>query len=175
MKKLLPSLLILLTPFFVFAQEQEIGLDEKINNWFKPISDAWGEFVFYSIPIGDGVRAPLVILLLISAGLIFTIVFRFINFRKFKTAIEIVRGKYGNVDHAEADKRAVVNQVDGDIIKTISDESKDGEVSHFQALTAALSGTVGLGNIAGVAIAISLGGPGATFWMIVAGLLGMSS
>ena len=173
MKKLLLSLLILLTPFFVFAQEQ--GLDDKINDWFQPISDAWGEFIFYSIPIGDEVRAPLVILLLISAGVIFTIVFRFINIRKFKTAIEIVRGKYGGVDHSVADERAVVNQVDGDIIKTISDESKDGEVSHFQALTAALSGTVGLGNIAGVAIAISLGGPGATFWMIVAGLLGMSS
>src|SRR5690606_27440597 len=76
---------------------------------------------------------------------------------------------------SEVDESAVVNQVEGDIVKTIKDESKDGEVSHFQALTAALSGTVGLGNIAGVAIAISLGGPGATFWMIVAGLLGMSS
>jgi len=65
--------------------------------------------------------------------------------------------------------------VDGDILDTIRDESSDGEVSHFQALTAALSATVGLGNIAGVAIAVSIGGPGATFWMIVAGFLGMAS
>ena len=68
----------------------------------------------------------------------------------------------------------MVNTLDGDILDTIKIES-DGEVTHFQALTAALSGTVGLGNIAGVAVAISLGGPGATFWMIIAGLLGMSS
>ena len=64
---------------------------------------------------------------------------------------------------------------EGDIVDTIRDESADGEVSHFQALTAALSATVGLGNIAGVAVALSIGGPGATFWMIVAGLLGMAS
>lgn len=87
---------------------------------------------------------------LVSGALFFTIYFKFINFTGFKTAIDIVRGKY--------DK-----------------EEDEGEVSHFQALTAALSGTVGLGNIGGVAIAVSLGGPGATFWMIIAGLLGMSS
>lgn len=68
-----------------------------------------------------------------------------------------------------------VNVVDGDIKDTIKIEGEEGEVSHFQALTAALSGTVGLGNISGVAIAIAVGGPGATFWMIIAGLLGMSS
>lgn len=63
----------------------------------------------------------------------------------------------------------------GDSIETIAVEGHEGEVSHFQALTAALSATVGLGNIAGVAIAVSIGGAGATFWMIVAGLLGMAS
>lgn len=68
-----------------------------------------------------------------------------------------------------------VNVVDGDIVKTIKDESHHGEVNHFQALATAVSGTVGLGNIAGVAIAIAIGGPGATFWMIICGLLGMSS
>ena len=68
-----------------------------------------------------------------------------------------------------------VNVVDGDIVDTIGDESKHGEVSHFQALATAVSGTVGLGNIAGVAIAVTIGGPGATFWMIICGLLGMST
>src|SRR5690606_39006895 len=90
-------------------------------------------------------------------------------------AINTVRGKYSDIDTHTAERNAMVLQDDGDIKGTIKDESKEGEVSHFQALTAALSGTVGLGNIAGVAIAISLGGPGATFWMIIAGLLGMSS
>lgn len=174
MKRFLAVTTALLLPLLLFSQEQELGLDEKINNWFKPISDAWGGFIFYSVDV-KGVSLPLVIFMLVFAGLLFTLLFRFINFRRFSTAINIVRGKYDNVSHSQADESALVNLVDGDIVKTIKDESKDGEVSHFQALTAALSGTVGLGNIAGVAIAISLGGPGATFWMIVAGLLGMSS
>ena len=93
----------------------------------------------------------------------------------FPVSINIVRGKYDDIDHHEVSEKAMVNVVDGDVVDTIAIEGKEGEVSHFQALTAALSGTVGLGNIAGVAIAISLGGPGATFWMILAGLLGMSS
>ncbi len=93
---------------------------------------------------------PIVVLLLIVAALFFTVYFKFINITKFGLALNVVRGAYTNPKEA-------------------------GEVSHFQALTAALSGTVGLGNIAGVAIAITIGGPGATFWMIVAGLLGMST
>jgi alanine or glycine:cation symporter, AGCS family len=96
------------------------------------------------------ISLPLIVVWLIAGALFFTFYFRFINLRKFGLALNIVRGKY-------------------------TDPKEAGEVSHFQALTAALSGTVGLGNIAGVAIAISLGGPGATFWMILAGLLGMSS
>lgn len=172
MKKLLLKILLLF-PLFTFSQEK--GLDEKFNEWFKPISDAWGGIVFYPVTFPGGVQMPLVIILLLSAGLIFTVIFKFVNFRLFPTAINIVRGKYDDVDHHEVDKKAFVNQVDGDIVDTIAIEGKEGEVSHFQALTAALSGTVGLGNIAGVAIAISLGGPGATFWMIVAGLIGMSS
>jgi alanine or glycine:cation symporter, AGCS family len=172
MKKLLLKILLLF-PLFTFSQEK--GLDEKFNEWFKPISDAWGEIVFYPVTFSGGVQMPLVIILLLAAGLIFTVIFKFVNFRRFPVAINIVRGKYDDIDHHEADKKAQVNQVDGDLVDTIAIEGKEGEVSHFQALTAALSGTVGLGNIAGVAIAISLGGPGATFWMIVAGLIGMSS
>lgn len=172
MKKFIATILFLL-PFLTFAQEK--GLDEKFNDAFKPISDAWGSIVFYSIQITDTVSMPLVIIMLLAAGLIFTVLFKFVNIRRFPTSINIVRGKYDDIDHHETDKNAMVNQVDGDIVDTIAVEGSHGEVSHFQALTAALSGTVGLGNIAGVAIAISLGGPGATFWMILAGLLGMSS
>ena len=73
------------------------------------------------------------------------------------------------------DQKAAVNVVAGDAVDTIKDESKDGEVSHFQALATAVSGTVGNGNIAGVALAIAIGGPGATFWMILCGLIGMST
>ncbi|MBL4568863.1 MAG: alanine:cation symporter family protein [Flavobacteriaceae bacterium] len=154
MKKRLLTLLFMATPFLTFAQEK--GIAEKINEGFQPIADWWGSVVFYSVPITNNVEMPLVIILLLSAGLIFTLVFKFVNFKNFPTAISIVSGKYDDVDHIET--------TDG-----------EGEVSHFQALTAALSGTVGLGNIAGVAIAISMGGPGATLWMILAGFIGMSS
>ncbi len=93
---------------------------------------------------------PIVVLWLICGATFLTFRMGFINLRGFKHAINCVRGKYSNPNDV-------------------------GEVSHFQALSAALSATVGLGNIAGVAIAVSIGGPGATFWMILAGLLGMSS
>ena len=105
----------------------------------------------------------------------FTIYFGFINLRRFPLAINVVRGKFDHVDHHEVDQKAAVNVVDGDAVDTIKDESKDGEVSHFQALATAVSGTVGNGNIAGVALAIAIGGPGATFWMILCGLIGMST
>lgn len=93
---------------------------------------------------------PFIVIWLVGGALFFTIRMRFINARGVKHAISLVKGDY-------------------------DDPNSDGEVSHFQALTTALSATVGLGNIAGVAVAITLGGPGATFWMIVCGLLGMAS
>jgi NhaA family Na+:H+ antiporter len=84
------------------------------------------------------------------AGIVFTGWFGFVQLRKFKLAVDVVRGKY-------------------------DEKGSAGEVNHFQALTAAVSGTVGLGNIAGVTVAVSIGGPGATFWMILCGLLGMAT
>jgi len=93
---------------------------------------------------------PFIVVWLICGAIFFTVFMRFINIRGFKHAIGLIRGKYDN-------------------------PNDPGEVSHFQALTTALSATVGLGNIAGVAIAITVGGPGATFWLIIAGFLGMSS
>ncbi|MBE7652256.1 alanine:cation symporter family protein [Tenacibaculum finnmarkense genomovar finnmarkense] len=173
MNKRLLTLLLLIIPMFTFAQEK--GLAEKINEGFKPVADTWGGFVFYSIELGGGVKMPLVIIMLLMAGLIFTILFKFVNIRLFPTSINIVSGKYDEIDHVTTDVMAGDLTPGGDAIETIRVEGTDGEVSHFQALTAALSGTVGLGNIAGVAVALSLGGPGATFWMVVAGLIGMSS
>ncbi|WP_397363405.1 alanine/glycine:cation symporter family protein [Olleya sp. R77988] len=112
---------------------------------------------------------------LILGAIYFTFYFRFINFRGFLTSVNIVRGKYDDLDHHESLVGAGDSTPGGDNIETIAIENHEGEVSHFQALTAALSATVGLGNIAGVAIAVSIGGAGATFWMIVAGFLGMAS
>jgi AGCS family alanine or glycine:cation symporter len=118
---------------------------------------------------------PLVLIVLLLGATFFTIYFAFPNVRLIGTAVRIVRGKYDDIDHHEAGVMAGDSTPGGDAIETIGIEGAEGEVSHFQALTAALSATVGLGNIAGVAIAIALGGPGATFWMIVAGFIGMAS
>jgi AGCS family alanine or glycine:cation symporter len=133
-------------PLAALAQE---GVDERINQAVKPYADAVSGFIFSSFPV-NGIGIPFVLVWLIAAATIFTLYFRFINLRAMKHGLQLVRGDY-------------------------SDPTAKGEVSHFQALATALSGTVGLGNIAGVAVAVSLGGPGATFWMIVAGFLGMSS
>lgn len=151
-------------------QITEDGLDKKIDRAFKPISDWWSGLVFYPIA-----GVPIVLILLIFGATFFTLAFGFVNIRKFPLAINIVRGKYDKLERHDVYPKAEVHIDDGDIVDTVRDESKYGEVSHFQALATAVSGTVGLGNIAGVAIAIAIGGPGATFWMIVAGLLGMSS
>lgn len=159
-------------PFFNFAAEE--GLDKKIDNFFRPIADFTGKYVFYPIQLGD-YSVPIVLIVLILGALFFTIYFRFANFTLFRTAIKVVKGDYDDIDHHEADTAEGDPTPGGDVFETIAVENAEGEVSHFQALTAALSATVGLGNIAGVAVAISLGGPGATFWMILAGFLGMAS
>ncbi|MFK7756882.1 MAG: alanine/glycine:cation symporter family protein [Flavobacteriales bacterium] len=128
---------------------QEKTLDDKMNEIMEPITGLLGSLIFYPEPF-TGYGIPFVLIWLVVGALIFTVYMGFINVKGFKHALDVVRGRYDDPDDA-------------------------GEVSHFQALTAALSGTVGVGNIAGVAVAVSLGGPGATFWMIVAGLIGMSS
>lgn len=118
---------------------------------------------------------PLVLIVLIGGAIFFTLYFKFANFRLIPMAIRIVSGKYDHIDQHGADPAEGDPTPGGDVFETIAVENAEGEVTHFQALTAALSATVGLGNIAGVAVAISLGGPGATFWMILAGFLGMAS
>ena len=166
MKKAFFILLASLMPFISLASEK--GIDQKIDEAFKPISDFISGIIFFEV-----FGAPFVLVLLVFSALFFTLYFGFPNFRYFGKAINVVRGKYDHVDHPSSGNPDLA--VDGDIKDTIKDESKEGEVTHFQALATAVSGTVGNGNIAGVALAIALGGPGATFWMIVCGLLGMSS
>lgn len=126
-----------------------LGIDETVSKYFGPISDFIVSVVFYSVTI-FGADVSLIVLWLISAAVFFTIWFGFPQLRSVPHSINLVRGRYSHPEDA-------------------------GEVSHFQALATAVSGTVGLGNIAGVAVAISIGGPGATFWMIVAGFFGMAS
>lgn len=156
------------------AETAKMGLDEKINDFFMPFAVWWESLILSEIPIfGHGI--PLVLIILISGALFFTLYFGFVNVRHFPTAIQVVRGKYDDLERHAAKLKPQAFEVDGDLVDTIKDEAHLGEVNHFQALATAVSGTVGLGNIAMVAVAISIGGPGATFWMILAGLLGMSS
>ncbi|MGB0883080.1 MAG: alanine/glycine:cation symporter family protein [Flavobacteriales bacterium] len=170
MKNLFTTLFCLLFSKAMFAQElvKEKGIDQQIDEAFQPISDFFSSVVFFKV-----FDTPFVLMLLVGSAAFFTIYFGFPNIRFFGKAINVVRGKYDEVDqHSAGDSNLAI---DGDIPDTIKDESKEGEVTHFQALATAVSGTVGNGNIAGVALAIALGGPGATFWMIICGLLGMST
>lgn len=173
MKRLLLTVLFLVTPMLTFAQEK--GLDQRIDEAFKPFADGFFNFIFFPIYKSESLEIPFVLLLLVGSAAFFTIYFKFPNILHFKTAINVVRGKYDEIDQAVVEPAYGDVTPGGDSIETIRDESKEGEVSHFQALATAVSGTVGNGNIAGVALAIALGGPGATFWMVVCGLLGMST
>ncbi|MBD0824336.1 alanine/glycine:cation symporter family protein [Aestuariibaculum marinum] len=174
MKRYLLSLFTLLLPILTFAQE---STSEKFDRVFKEYTGWFVEGIFYEIPFSDDYRIPWVLIVLIGGALFFTFYFKFINFTGFRTALLVVKGKYEDIEKHGADTLYgdMTHNEEHNIIETLRDDSVHGEVSHFQALTAALSATVGLGNIAGVAVALSIGGPGATFWMIVAGLLGMAS
>jgi AGCS family alanine or glycine:cation symporter len=198
MKKKLLSLLLLAIPMITFAQ----STTDKIDTIFKEYTGWFVDAIFYEIPFSETFQIPWVLIVLVGGALFFTLYFKFINITGFTTAFQVVRGKYediekhgvdelygdqsneeeilkaikdSNSDEVGSDKSYGDQTPGGDVFETIRDEGADGEVTHFQALTAALSATVGLGNIAGVAVALSIGGPGATFWMIVAGFLGMAS
>ncbi|MEZ6141662.1 MAG: alanine:cation symporter family protein [Zavarzinella sp.] len=168
----LTLLAVLFLPVLTFAQEK--GLDQKIDKAFAPIANVWESIVTFGFPI-IGVRMPLVAILLVLGALFFTVYFGFINIRRFPLAIWAVIGKYDYIERRNdpmTDNNKVIEGKNGETISIIG---ASGEVSHFQALATAISGTVGLGNVAGVAVAIAIGGPGATFWMIICGLLGMST
>ena len=175
MKKYLLSLITLLIPIITFAQNNSAS--DRVDAIFQKYTGWFVDLIFYEIPFSESFQIPWVLIVLIGGAFYFTIYFKLINFTGFGTAIRVVRGKYEDIEKHGADTLYgdVTPNEQENLIETIRDDSADGEVSHFQALTAALSATVGLGNIAGVAVALSIGGPGATFWMIVAGLLGMAS
>jgi AGCS family alanine or glycine:cation symporter len=134
--------------------EVQASLDQRIDAALRPIADAISGLIFHSVRVGGTDEAPVMFPLIVGwlmlAGVVFTLYLGFINVRGFRHGLHLILGRYSTPGSA-------------------------GEVSHFQALTSAVSGTVGLGNIAGVAVAVSIGGAGATFWMVLAGLLAMST
>jgi AGCS family alanine or glycine:cation symporter len=142
-----------LLPSVSFAADEVVAqvfsLDDRIDAFMRPIASTVSDVILVSIPVGDA-QAPLIVLWLIIGAVFFTFYFRFINFTGMKHGIALVAGRHKG-------------------------DGPEGEISAFRALTAAVSGTVGVGNIAGVAITVSLGGPGAIFWIAVAGFLGMAT
>lgn len=150
MRKIVFTFLLLCSTVSIFAN----NVDDTINNIFQPLIDFLNTVLFFDpfelLGFNIGVKIPFIIVWLILGATFFTVYFKFINIRGLKHAFDLVIGKYDKDSHS-------------------------GEISHFQALATATASTVGLGNIAGVAVAISMGGPGATFWMIIAGFLGMTT
>ncbi len=144
-KQLLLFLIISLLPVTLFAADE----NGQVDAWFNALNGYLGTVIFFDVMPGEAVM-PMIVAWLIVGAIFLTLRMGFVNLRLMKHAWYVIRGRYSKKDDS-------------------------GEVSHFQALATALSATVGLGNIAGVAIAISIGGPGATFWMIMAGFLGMTS
>lgn len=124
--------------------------NSDLNYYFGQINDFFSSIIFFNILFFTSYKLPFAVFCLLLGSIYFTISFNFLNISYFKHAIDLVRGKFDS-------------------------ENSNGEVSHFAALTTALSGTLGLGNISGIAVAISLGGPGATFWIIFAGFIGMTA
>ena len=124
---------------------------ESVNNIFGFIVNFLYPIIFFDISFGYlSAALPLIVITLLIGALVFTFYFNFINIRGFRHSIDIIKGKYDNPEDT-------------------------GQISHFQALTSALSATIGLGNIAGVAVAVSLGGPGAVFWMVFIAFFSMSA
>lgn len=144
------SLALAMAPVVANAQQETASksIDEQINDFVKPATDGIFQVIFFPVTIGDH-KIPFILIWLLGAGVFLTLSFKFINLRAFKLAFRTAGGRYSSPDDP-------------------------GEITHFRALATALSATVGLGNIAGVAIAIAKGGPGATFWMILVGFLGMT-
>lgn len=144
------ALLAALFPASLHAEEAAPSFASKIDGAVGPIAKLFDTIIFFGIRIGDGITLPIVLVVLGFTAVFLTIYFKFINLRGFGIALRTARGKYTPKD-------------------------APGEITHFQALSAALSATVGLGNIGGVAVAVGVGGPGATFWMILMGLCGMTT
>ena len=152
MRRLLAPLLLILLAFVQTASAQEVpkSIDQRIDDLIEPVADMLMSVVFFSIPVGADMSIPIVLILLAGTALFLTVYFGFVNCRLLGVSVRTIRGRY-------------------------SSPGDPGQITHFQALATALSATVGLGNIAGVAIAIGLGGPGAVLWMVLMGFFGMTS
>lgn len=154
MKKTVLISFLFVSALPIFAQQKDNSFSDQVNDFFTPLLKYLDAFLFWdpfeALGFEFGVKIPFIIIWLIFGALFFTVYFKFINLRGLKHAWDLVAGKYDKDGH-------------------------DGEISHFQAIATACASTVGLGNIAGVAVAIAMGGPGATFWLIVAGFLGMTT
>ena len=141
----LPGLCLLVCSHQVMAE----SFDARVEALVRPWANALSNIIFYKIDLfGQGF--PLIVLWLAIAAVFFTLYMGFLNIRGFSLAVRHVRGDF-------------------------HDPAAKGEISHFQAVATAVSGTVGIGNIGGVAVAIVIGGPGAAFWLMVAGFLSMST
>ncbi|MFY2508264.1 alanine/glycine:cation symporter family protein [Vibrio pectenicida] len=136
-------------PSFATSTDQTPNFDQHVNSFISPIAEQLSAIVFFKISI-FGYSVPIIVLWLSLAAVFFTFYLNFVNLRGLGTAFRLIRGDYTN-------------------------PKAEGEISHFQAVATAISGTVGIGNIGGVAVAITIGGPGATFWLILAGFLSMST
>ncbi|MBP6603809.1 MAG: alanine:cation symporter family protein [Verrucomicrobiales bacterium] len=150
LNRLLTFFALLFTASLAGAEEATKSIAERIDETVAPIAKWADGIIFYGFEVTDGVTMPIVLVVLGATAVILTVYFKFINLRGFGIALRTARGKYTPTD-------------------------APGEITHFQALSAALSATVGLGNIGGVAVAVGVGGPGATFWMILMGLCGMTT
>ena len=145
MTKFIFTILTLMIPLASFAQEEE-GFQKLVNDIFGVLVGIVAPVLFFPVPF---IQLPFIVFIMVAGGIFFTFRLGFVNFRLFKHALQVTAGKYDNPE----DK---------------------GQITSFQALTSALSATVGLGNIAGVAVAIQMGGPGAVFWLWVSAFFGMS-
>lgn len=121
------------------------GFEATVNQIFEGINGIYAQFLFWEVPL---IKLPLILFIMVAGGIFFTFRYGFLNLTMYKHAIDVVKGDYDHPDH-------------------------EGDITHFQALTSALSATVGLGNIAGVAVAIYAGGPGAVFWLWLVAFFGM--
>lgn len=140
-----------------------MSIDQQIEQIFEPLSDIVASAVFFSFSIGQGLEIKFILVWLLAASLFFSFYLGFIQLRYFKHAIDLVRGKEDSKNNTANKKK------NNKIVKA------EGEITRFQALATSLSGTVGLGNIAGVAVAVSVGGPGAVLWMILMGFFSMAT
>ena len=143
------NIIFLSLSLFMSSHLAAKSFDESVDSLVGPAADLISKIIFFELSLGQN-SFPLIVVWLIAAGVFFTFYLRFINITGFKDAYDLLRGKH-------------------------PDSGSSGELSYFQALATAVSGTVGIGNIGGVAIVISLGGPGAIFWLIVAGFVGMTT